>query len=304
MEPPVSLYAWFRVLRLRFVLSSVIAVILGLSIVYYETGEFSISYSILILAGVVFLHFSIDLLNDYWDYVKGIDKIAKRTKYSGGTGVLPEGFLKPKHVYLAGLLFLILGSSIGIYFVVERGPIVAAILAIAIFSVYTYTNHLIYHGLGEIFVGVKGSLIVLGTYYVVTNSLEFLPLYNGIILGSLSSCVLYVTSIPDIDADKLKGRKTLAIYLGKDQALRPYPIFIAIPYFLIILGIILDLVVIYSVICFISVSFMVKALHSARRPNQEGLLKALGLTVFSARIAGVCLVMSYLLAAYPIASLG
>ena len=53
-------YAWFRVVRLRFVLSSVIAVLLGVSIVYYETAQVNISFTILILVGVVFLHFSID----------------------------------------------------------------------------------------------------------------------------------------------------------------------------------------------------------------------------------------------------
>ena len=52
------------------------------------------SFTILILAGVVFLHISIDLLNDYWDYVKGIDKITKRTKFSGVQEYCPVVFLK------------------------------------------------------------------------------------------------------------------------------------------------------------------------------------------------------------------
>ena len=90
MELRNPFYAWSRVLRLRFVLSSVIAVLLGVSIVYYETTQINISFTILILAGVVFLHISIDLLNDYWDYIKGIDKITKRTKFSGGTGCIAQ----------------------------------------------------------------------------------------------------------------------------------------------------------------------------------------------------------------------
>ncbi len=139
MEIRNSLYAWSRVVRLRFVLSSIIAVLLGVSIVYYETAQVNISFTILILVGVAFLHFSIDLLNDYWDYVKGIDKITKRTKFSGGTGVLPSGLLKAKHVYVIGLLFLVVGSLIGIYFILLRGPIVGVILGIVcLFSLHLF----------------------------------------------------------------------------------------------------------------------------------------------------------------------
>jgi len=303
MDIKNPLHAWSRVVRLRFVLSSVIAVLLGVSIAYYETGQVNISITILILAGVVFLHFSIDLLNDYWDYVKGIDKITKRTKFSGGTGVLPTGLLKAQHVYIVGLLFLIMGSLIGIYFIVLRGPIVGVILGIAVFSVYTYSNKLVYRGLGEFFVALKGALIVFGTYYVLTNSVGFTPFYNGIILGILSACVLFVTSFPDFDADKSKGRKTLVINLGKEQALRLYPILIVSPYVLIVLGIVLNLIVIYSLICFISIPYLFKAINGMKKATPDGLLAAMESTLVLARVTGTLLFVSYLVAAQPILEL-
>ena len=300
METKNPLFAWFRVVRLRFVLSSVIAVLLGVSIVYYETSQVNISFTILILAGVVFLHFSIDLLNDYWDYVKGIDKITKRTKFSGGTGVLPTGLLKAKHVYVVGLMFLVMGSLIGIYFILLRGPIVGVILGIAVFSVYTYSSKLVYRGLGETFVVLKGALIVFGAYYVLTNSVEFVPFYNGIILGMLSGCVLFITSFPDFEADKSKGRKTLAISLGKDQALKLYPILLLSPYVLLIFGVILNLIVIYSLICFISIPYLFKAIKGIKKAPPVGLLSAMESTLVFARITGTMLIISYLFAAHPL----
>ena len=299
MEIRNPLYAWSRVVRLRFVLSSVIAVLLGVSIVYYGTAQVNISFTLLIVAGVVFLHFSIDLLNDYWDYVKGIDKITRRTKFSGGTGVLPTGLLKAKHVYIVGLLFLVMGSLIGIYFIVLRGPIVGVILGIAVFSVYTYSNRLVYRGLGEFFVALKGALIVFGTYYVLTNSVEFIPFYNGTILGVLSGCVLFITSFPDFDADKSKGRKTLAISLGREQAVKLYPILLVSPFILIILGVVFNLIVIYSLICFISIPYLFKAVKGMKKAEPEGLLAAMGSTLVLARITGALLIVSYLLAAHP-----
>jgi 1,4-dihydroxy-2-naphthoate octaprenyltransferase len=296
---------WLRAVRLRFILSSIIAVFLGLSIVYAETGQIDVFFAILTFAGVIFLHVSIDLLNDYWDYSKGIDQITKRTKFSGGTGVLPTGLLEPRLVYLVGLLFLVLGSLIGGYFVIVRGPVVAAILGVAVFSVYTYTNNLVYRGLGEIFVAVKGGLIVLGTYYVQTGSIEFIPFYNGIILGVLSTCVLYVTSFPDFEADKIKGRKTLLIYLGKDRALKSFSVLLLIPYALIIVGIIIGLTVNYSILCFVSAPYMVKALKAMNEAasNPQRILDSIVSTVSLARIAGIMLIISYLIASYPVLDL-
>ena len=78
---------WLRAIRVKFILASIIAVLVGLSVAYWKTGHINYIYSILTVLGVVSLHASIDLLNDYWDYVRGIDKHTKRTRFSGGTGV-------------------------------------------------------------------------------------------------------------------------------------------------------------------------------------------------------------------------
>jgi len=141
---------------------------------------------------------------------------------------------------------------------------------------------------------------VFGTYYVLTNSVEFIPFYNGTILGVLSGCVLFVTSFPDFDADRSKGRKTLAISLGKEQALKLYPILLVSPYILIILGVVLNLIVIYSLICFISIPYLFKAINGMKKAAPEGLLEAMESTLVLARITGTMLVVSYLVAAHPL----
>ena len=94
-------------------LASVIAVASGISIAFWKHGVFNLTYAALTFAGVVCLHASVDLLNDYWDYKRGTDIIAKRTKFSGGTGVLPDNLLKPKMVYAAAMILLIVGVLTG-----------------------------------------------------------------------------------------------------------------------------------------------------------------------------------------------
>ena len=132
------LSVWLRAIRIKFLLASVIAVSLGLSLAWNSGYSIDIFHALLTFAGVLSLHASVDLLNDYWDFKRGIDTKTKRTKMSGGTGVLPEGLLKPKSVYLVGIGFLILGSIIGIYFIIIFGIIIGLILGFAILSVYFY----------------------------------------------------------------------------------------------------------------------------------------------------------------------
>lgn len=212
------LSVWLRVIRVRFLLASVIAVSVGLAINWWHNSTVDIFAASLTMGGVMALHASVDLLNDYWDFKRGIDTATKRTKMSGGTGVLPEGLLKPKQVYRAGIGFLILGSIIGAYFVITDGIIIAAILGFAILSIYFYSTKIVDSGLAEVFVAIKGSMIVLGTFFIQSSQITIDSIMAGIVVGVLSSIVLFITSFPDYDADKSKGRKTLVISIGKQKA--------------------------------------------------------------------------------------
>ncbi len=200
------LSVWLRVIRVRFLLASVIAVSLGLVLNWWQNSSIEPLDAILIFAGVMALHASVDLLNDFWDFKRGIDTKTKRTKMSGGTGVLPEGLLKPSSVYRAGIAFLIIGSVIGGYFIITDGIIVGIILGFAILSIYFYSTKIVDSGLGEFFVAVKGSMIVIGTYYIQSGQITTESILGGVVVGVLSSLVLYIAAFPDHDADKSKGR--------------------------------------------------------------------------------------------------
>lgn len=211
-----SLKVWLRAIRFRFLAASAIAVSCGLALtVCLNPLEFSVLNAILIYLGVFCLHSSVDLLNDYFDFKRGIDLRTKKTKFSGGTGVLPEGLLSPTRVYLAGIVFLLIGLMIGGFFVFSKGYIIGLILLFAAISILLYSTKLVNLGLGELFVGIKGMLIVVGTYYVQTSMLAVEAAVLGAVVGLLSSTVLYVNSIPDIKPDREGGRRTLAILLDR-----------------------------------------------------------------------------------------
>src|SRR5919112_2226073 len=168
-----KLAIWLRAIRFKFLTASAIAVSNGLVLSYwYQSNSFNIYYAILTYIGIFCLHSSVDLFNDYWDFKRGIDLITQKTRFSGGTGVLPEGLLKPHEVYRAAVLLLILGLLIGTTFIYVRGYIVALILGFATFSIVLYSSKLVNLGLGELFVGIKGVLIVIGAFYVQANTIN------------------------------------------------------------------------------------------------------------------------------------
>ncbi len=260
---------WLRAIRIRFLLASVIAVTNGLAIAYWKYMAIDPLYAILTYIGVVFLHASVDLLNDYWDHKRGIDSATKRTKFSGGTGVLPENLLTPRAVYIAGIIFLVFGASIGAYFVAIRGITIAVILSFAVVAIYFYSTRIVNAGLGELFVAIKGAMIVLGTLYVQNAVLEPTALYVGAIVGILSATVLFINSFPDYEADRSKGRRTLVIMLGRKTASAIFPIFIIAAYALIAVGIFLGFTKIYSLICFASIPFAIKSVLQLRKEPES-----------------------------------
>ena len=293
----MSLSVWIRVIRLKFLLASVIAVSLGLAISWNITNEFNAIHAVLTMIGVVSLHVSVDLLNDYWDFKRGIDTNTQRTKMSGGTGVLPEGLLKPSEVYKAGIGFLIFGGIIGGFFVFTFGITIAIILLFAILSIYFYSTKLVNWGLAEVFVAIKGTMIVLGTFYIQTNQILEIPIFAGIVVGVLSAAVLFITSFPDHDADKQKGRRTLVILFGREKASLAYWGFPIIVYSIIFIFVITEYFPVYTLLTLFAIPLVVKSgmkLKSVYADTKK-MIQPMSATISFSRICGALLILGFLI---------
>ena len=291
------LSVWLRVIRVRFLLASIIAVSVGLSLNWWQNSTFDFLDAILTFAGVMALHASVDLLNDFWDFKRGIDTKTKRTKMSGGTGVLPEGLLKPSSVYRAGVAFLIIGAVIGGYFVITDGITIAIILGFAILSIYFYSTKIVDSGLGEFFVAVKGSMIVIGTLFIQSGEITIESILAGIVVGALSSLVLFIASFPDHDADKSKGRKTLVIVTGKERAVKLFWIFPLVSYCAILSGVLLQVFPLLSMISFLSIPIMIKSGLGLKKHfnSVDNLFPFMSSTLMFSRLTGVLFVISFLI---------
>ena len=288
---------WLRVIRVRFLLASIIAVSVGLALHWSQNGSIDYLDVILTFAGVLALHASVDLLNDYWDFKRGIDTKTTRTKMSGGTGVLPEGLLKPSSVYRAGVVFLIIGSLIGSYFVIMDGILIAIILGFAILSIYFYSTKIVDSGLGEFFVAVKGSMIVMGTFFIQSGEVTVESILAGIVIGTLSSLVLFIASFPDHDADKSKGRKTLVIVVGKEKAIKLFWLFPLVSYVVILIGVSVNLFPFLSLISLLSFPLMIKSGLGLQKNYDaiDNLVPFMSSTLQFSRLTGILFALSFLI---------
>lgn len=289
-------FLWFRAIRIKFLLASVIAVSNGIAISYWKTGDIDLGYALLTYFGIMCLHISVDLLNDYSDFKRGIDTNTKRTRYSGGTGVIPENLINSRLIYCAGIIFLILGGLTGLYFVTIKGIVILILLTFAIISIYFYSTNIVNAGLGELFVAIKGCMIVLGSYYIQSNIIDLTSIYVGIIAGLLSAVVLLVTSFPDYEADKKSGRRTLIIIAGKENSVKIFIATIIVTYGMIIGGSINNIIPIFSTIGLLSIPFAVKAIYKLRRFNDTPqLVSSMANSILYSRICGLLLAISFII---------
>ena len=287
---------WSRAIRIKFLLASIIAVTNGIVISYWKTGYIDIGYAVLTYVGIMCLHISVDLLNDYSDFKRGIDTNTRRTRYSGGTGVIPENLINPRIIYFAGIVFLILGGLAGLYFVTIKGIVILILLVFAVISIYFYSTNIVNAGLGELFVAIKGCMIVMGSYYIQSNTIDLTSVFVGIIIGLLSSVVLLVTSFPDYDADKKGGRRTLVILSGKENSVKIFTAIIIVTYGLIIGGAIFNIIPSFSTIGLLSIPFATKAIYKLRRFNDSSqLVSSMANSIIYSRISGLLLAISFII---------
>jgi 1,4-dihydroxy-2-naphthoate octaprenyltransferase len=167
--------------------------------------------------GVALLHAAGNLLNDYFDYLSGVDR-----KVAGDEGrpgrLLVRGELAPKDVLAEALGCLLLAVPTGAYLVWRCGGGILWFGAAAAVALYAYTGpplRLKYRALGEplIFL-VFGPILVVGAAYAQTGQWERSALLLSIPIGFATTAVLVGNNIRDIEEDRRAGVKTLAQVLG------------------------------------------------------------------------------------------
>lgn len=220
---------WILASRPKTLLASFVPVIVGSSIAYMEYS-FNVSAAIVALICSVLIQVGTNFTNDLYDFEKGADT---KTRV-GPLRVLNEGFVTPKQLKIAIILVFLFAFSLGLYLVYLRGLLILLIGIISIIAGLSYTAGpfpLAYNGLGDVFVFVFFGVIgTVGSYFVQTGELSSIAIWASIPVGALITNILVVNNYRDIETDKLVGKNTLAVKLGKSFSRYQYVILIVVSF--------------------------------------------------------------------------
>jgi len=293
----MKLKIWFAETRPQFLLLSIVLIFLGTSIAWYD-NFFNFWHALLAFAGLLLLHISVNVLNDYFDYRSGIDLETRRTPFSGGSGILPAHLLTPKAVFTLGIICFLLATPIGIYFVITQGWLLLPLLIIGAICVLLYTTHLTRVVWPEWAPGLGlGALPVLGAYFVQSGSYTLTTVIASIPSFILVHNLLFLNEFPDVEADKKGGRRTLIITLGKAKASKVYSALTLLVYLWIICGVASRLMPAFTLIALLTLPLALKAIRGALNYEKETkMLSALGNNVFVILVTQFLLGMGYIVA--------
>jgi 1,4-dihydroxy-2-naphthoate octaprenyltransferase len=182
-------------------------------------GSFSWSRTVLALVGLVSLHMAVNIFNEWSDMRSGIDLATERTPFSGGSGTLPAGGMRPRTALVFGLVCAGVGLAIGVWFLLEVGWVLLPIIVAGAISVLAYTDVLARIGVGEMMAGFGlGAGPVLGAALVQGGGWSTAAVAASVPAFFMTFNLLLLNEFPDEDADREGGRRNLVILLGRRPA--------------------------------------------------------------------------------------
>lgn len=266
----VELKVWARAVRAPFLLLSLVLVPVGVGVAWWEAGAFSLARSLWTLTGLLLAHISVNVLNEYSDYQSGIDLNTVKTPFSGGSGALPAGLLRPVAVYRLGLAALLGAFGIGLYLAILAGPLLLILIFAGGLMICFYTTHLARWGVGELVAGLGlGSLPVLGAYFVQTGYFSLSAVVAALAPGFLTANLLLLNEFPDAEADRRGHRVHLVIVLGRRRAAYVYIMLVLAAYLAVAGGVAARLMPIWCLLALLTLPLTWRAGRTALKHHDD-----------------------------------
>lgn len=221
--------AWRMAARPKTLPAAVGPVLVGVGVAI-SLGQFAPLPALAALAGALLLQIAVNLANDYFDFVKGVDTAERLgPPRAAASGALSTGELRAGIAVVLGLSMLV-----GLYLISVGGLPILIIGVASILSALAYSGGpfpLASNGLGDLFVFIFfGMIAVVGTYYVQSLTLHPLAFIAAVPVGALITAIIVVNNYRDMETDRKSGKRTLAVILGKRGTQLEYMVLIAIAY--------------------------------------------------------------------------
>jgi 1,4-dihydroxy-2-naphthoate octaprenyltransferase len=300
MTQPLTI--WLRAFRLHYVPTSILSAVLGTVMAWSQYHILKPLEFLLVLIGVSINHIGLNMIDDVYDYRNAVDQKTKGVKnpYTGGSGILTEGFLLPQQMLTGAYICFAVTSFIGIYLTYRCGW---GILLIGIFGLACslfYTMPPIkfgYRGLGELGLFINfGPVLVMGSYYSQIPVLHFNPFVISFIPGALMWSMIIINEIPDYEEDRRGGKWTLVARYGQINGVGLYAAGLSVAYILIVIAVTFNLASAYSLLALITVPLALWSLRIAKRNYSHSwrLVTANRTMIYIHAIILIMMIMSYI----------
>lgn len=204
--------------------------------------------------GAVICHLGGNLVSDYYDYLKHVD----RKGTFGSSRMLVDGIFKPKTILWYGITLLAIGSVIGIILCFISGIQLLWIGILGILLTYFY-SFLKYHALGDLCIFIIfGLLVALGTSYSMLSVIDPRVLAVSTPIGLLVVNILHANNSRDIRDDGKADITTQAMLLGIKGSKIKYVTYVVLAYIGILACCIFGLLTWFALIVLLSLPLAIR----------------------------------------------
>jgi len=276
---------WVLAARPKTLPAAIVPVLVGSALAANDQVFDLIPASVALLCAIL-IQIGTNFANDYYDFKKGTDS----DKRIGFTRATSSGLISDQAMLWATYLTMGLAFLIGLYLVWHAGWIILLIGILSLLFGFAYTGGpypLGYNGLGDVFVFVFfGIVAVTTTYYVQALQWSSQTLWASLAIGSLSTNILVINNLRDVETDVLTGKRTLGVLFGEQLLKIEYLVLVTIAFVIpVYYFVYLDFGVLVM-LPLISIPLFVKLIHETTRfknradLNDTLIKTALGMTVY------------------------
>lgn len=209
-----SIFDWMAAARPKTLGAAIAPVAVGCALAAKITGKLDWTLALCTLGSCGALQIATNFFNDALDAIKGADTHER----IGPRRITASGAASAGSVKAAAWLMLLLATLLAVPLFEARGLPILFIGIPSLYFSFGYTGGplpLAYRGLGELFVILFFGLIaVTGSAYVQTGEWYVAAVVAGFQIGCLSTVLIAVNNLRDVNEDRQTGKRTLAVRLG------------------------------------------------------------------------------------------
>ena len=280
--------------------ASIAPVLFGATYALGYESKFSILKFILFLLACLLIQAATNLFNEYYDYKHGLDKVDSE----GISGSIVKGNLSPKEVMVGALVLYALAFVFGLILTFMTSVYVLLVGLVCMLAGYFYTGGkypIAYSPFGEVVSGFfMGTIIIALSFYFQTGFVNADIIVVSLPLFIMIGAILLANNIRDLDNDKESGRRTYAILVGRNNAIKTMAISFIIVYLLNVLFIITKYASWWNLLVFITIPLAIKIIKGFSANNNKKtmapyMVLTAKLTIFVGFIMSLANILKYLM---------